>query len=252
MTETERRDWTQYRATGDVDVRNRLVERHLALVHHFAGRMKPRTGGAVEREDLVSAGVLGLMKAVSCYDPGRGFRFSTFAAQRIRGAMLDEMRRRDVAPRSIRRKQRQLEAARAQLCVELDRAPRHPELAAELEVDPQTLWRWKWDVGRSQRVSLSEVVAREGGESVVGEWAGWGSEGVEEEVARKQEVARLQRELETLSEREQLILRLYDLESCTLREIAARLGVTESRVSQLRSRALKRLRARLCDLREAA
>lgn len=252
MTETERRDWTQYRSTGDVDVRNRLVERHLALVHHFAGRMKPRTGGAVEREDLVSAGVLGLMNAVSCYDPGRGFRFSTFAAQRIRGAMLDEMRRRDVAPRSIRRKQRQLEAARAQLSVELDRAPRHPELAAVLEVDPQTLWRWKWDVGRSERVSLSEVVARDGGESVVGEWAGWGSEGVEEEVARKQEVARLRRELETLSEREQLILRLYDLESYTLREIAAKLGVTESRVSQLRSRALKRLRARLRDLREAA
>lgn len=252
MTETERRDWMQYRSTGNVDVRNRLVERHLALVHHFAGRMKPRTGGAVEREDLVSAGVLGLMNAVSCYDPGRGFRFSTFAAQRIRGAMLDEMRRRDVAPRSIRRKQRQLEAARAQLSVELDRAPRHPELAAVLEVDAQTLWRWKWDVGRSQRVSLSEVVARDGGESVVGEWAGWGLEGVEEEVSRRQEVARLRRELESLSAREQLILRLYDLESCTLREIAAKLGVTESRVSQLRSRALKRLRVRLCDLREAA
>lgn len=65
MTETERRDWAQYRATGDVDARNSLVARHLALVHHFAGRMKPRTGGAVDRDDLVSAGVLGLMKAVS-------------------------------------------------------------------------------------------------------------------------------------------------------------------------------------------
>lgn len=255
MTETERRDWTQYRATGDLDVRNRLVERHLALVHHFAGRMKPRTGGAVERDDLVSAGLLGLMNAVSCYDPGRGFRFSTFAAQRIRGAMLDEMRRRDVAPRSIRRKQRQLEAARAQLAVELDRAPRHGEMAAVLDVDPQTLWRWKWDVERSRRVSLSDVESREGEEGFVAgasECSVEGAAGVEEEVVRKQEVARLRRELETLTEREQLILRLYDLESCTLREIAAKLGVTESRVSQLRSRALKRLRTRLCDLREAA
>lgn len=75
MTGTERRDWKQYRSTGDVAVRNRLVERHLALVHHFAGRMKRRTRGALERDDLVSAGVVGLMNAVSCYDPGRGFRF---------------------------------------------------------------------------------------------------------------------------------------------------------------------------------
>lgn len=252
MTETERRDWTRYRATGDVEVRNRLVERHLALVHHFAGRMKPQTGGAVERDDLVSAGVLGLMDAVSCYDPGRGFRFSTFAAQRIRGAILDEMRRRDVAPRSIRRKQRQLEAARAQLSVELDRAPRHPELAAVLDVDPQTLWRWKWDVDRSQRVSLSEMVTWEGEERVMGEEAAGSTDGVEEELTRQQEVARLRRELESLPERDQLILRLYDLESCTLREIAAKLGVTESRISQLRSRALKQLRSQLCDMRDAA
>lgn len=252
MTEAERRDWTEYRTTGDVDVRNRLVERHLALVHHFAGRMKPWTGGAVEREDLVSAGVLGLMSAVSCYDPGRGFRFSTFAARRIRGAMLDEMRRRDVAPRSIRRKQRRLEAARAQLAVDLDRAPRHREVAAVLDVDPQTLWRWKWDVDRSHRVSLSEMGARECDEGLAVEATEWCSEGVDEALVRAQEVERLGRELESLSEREQMILRMYDLESHTLREIAGRLGVTESRVSQLRSRALKRLRARMCGLWEAA
>jgi RNA polymerase sigma factor FliA len=252
MTETERRDWTQYRATGDVAVRNRLVERHLALVHHFVGRMRPRTGDAVERDDLVSAGVVGLMNAVSSYDPGRGYRFSTFAAQRIRGAMLDEMRRRDVAPRSIRRKQRKLEAARAKLSVELDRSPRHPEMAEVLQVDPQTLWRWKWDVDRSRRVSLSDVERRDRESGDVVAVPEWNSDGVEERLTREQEVSRLQSELATLSEREQLILRLYDLESYTLREIAERLGVTESRISQLRTRALKRLRARLGDLREAA
>jgi RNA polymerase sigma factor FliA len=252
VTETERRDWSEYRSTGDVGVRNRLVERHLALVHHFAQRMEPRTGGAVERGDLISAGALGLMSAVSAYDPGRGFRFSTFAARRIRGAMLDEMRRRDVAPRSVRRKQRDVEDARERLAVELDRVPSHPELATELGVDPQTLWRWKWDVDRSRRVSLTDVVAGEDREvAFTGDWTGEEST-VEDRLSRDQETSRLRRELGTLSPREQLILRLYDLESNTLREIAGKLGVTESRVSQLRTRALARLRARMADMREAA
>lgn len=252
MTETERRDWNVYSSTGDVEVRNRLVERHLALVHHFARRMEPRTGGALEGDELVSAGVVGLIDAVSAYDPSRGFRFSTFAARRIRGAMLDELRQRDVAPRSVRRKQRKLEDARARLSVELDRSPRHPELAADLGVDAQTLWRWKWDVDRSRRVSLTEVVASEESRHGASESSMRADSGVEERLAREQEVARLRRELETLSEREQLIVRLYDLESKTLREIAGMLGVTESRVSQLRTRALGRLRARLNEMQGAA
>lgn len=250
MTETERRDWNDYRATGDVAVRNRLVERHLALVHHFARRMEPRVGGSMEGEELVSAGVVGLMDAVSVYDPSRGFRFSTFAARRIRGAMLDEVRRRDVAPRSVRRKQRKLETARARLSVELDRSPRPQELAEDLGVDLQTLWRWKWDVERSRRVSLTEVVG-EGRSRGRSAWEVRTEGGVEERLTREQAVARLRRELETLSEREQLIVRLYDLESMTLREIATKLGVTESRVSQLRTRALSRLRARLEPKRAA-
>lgn len=244
MTEMERRDWTDYRANGDVAIRNRLVERHLGLVHHFAQRMEPRVGGAVEGEDLVSAGVVGLMAAVSSYEPCRGFRFSTFAAVRIRGAMLDEMRRKDVAPRSVRRKQRKLEAARARLSVKLDRSPRPEELAGALGVDLQTLWRWDWDVERSRRVSLTEVVGEKGSRTGPA-WEAATEGGVEERLTREQAVARLRRELEMLSEREQLIVRLYDLESMTLREIATKLGVTESRVSQLRTRALGRLRARL-------
>lgn len=252
MTETERRDWNQYRATGDVEVRNRLVERHLALVHHFAGRMEPRAAGRFERDDLVSAGVLGLMNAVSAYDPSRGFRFSTFAAQRIRGAMLDEMRRDDVAPRSVRRRERDLARARARLSLELGRSPRHAELAEAMGVDSATLSRWQWDMDRGQRVSLTEGITAGVGASEDG--ASWlsRSTGPDDRLSRDQEVARLRRELETLSEREQLILRLYDLESLTLREIAVKLGVTESRVSQLRTRSLRRLRERLGDLREAA
>lgn len=250
MTETERRDWTEYRATGQVAVRNRLVERHLGLVHHFAHRMRPRTGGAVEVGDLVSAGAVGLMHAISSFDPDHGSRFSTFAASRIRGAMLDEMRGRDVAPRSVRRKQREMDRARDRLAVELDRTPRHPEVAEVLGVDPQKLWRWKWDVDRSRRVSLTDLLGLSEGGGMVLE-PGRDAD-VEERLSREVEAGRLRRELEQLPERERRILREYDLEGRTLREIGEGLGVSESRVSQIRTRALGRLREQMSDLREAA
>ena len=250
MTETERKDWREYRSTKDVGVRNRLVERHLALVHHFARRMEPQSAGALERADLVGAGVVGLMDAVAAFDPDRGYRFSTFAGTRIRGAMLDEIRRRDVAPRSVRRKQRQLEDARDRLAVELDRTPRHPELAQVLGVDSQTLWRWRWDVDRSRRVSLTDMGSSGGAPGSSGSWP---VPDVEERLVREQAVARLRGELARLPERERTILEMYDLEGgCTLKDVARRLGVSESRISQLRSRALARLRERLEGLPAAA
>ncbi|MGK7312448.1 MAG: sigma-70 family RNA polymerase sigma factor [Candidatus Longimicrobiales bacterium M2_2A_002] len=250
MTETERRDWREYRETGDVAVRNRLVERHLALVHHFAHRMRPRTGGAVEVGELVSAGTVGLLHAVSSFDPDVGSRFSTFAASRIRGAMLDEMRTQDVAPRSVRRKQRKMERARDRLAVELDRTPRHPELAEVLGVDPQQLWRWKWDVDRSRRVSLEDLLGSPSSDRG-GEEPGQGM-AVEERLALQSELVRLRAELSTLSDRDREVIELYDLEGWTLREIGERFGVSESRVSQIRTRALGRLREKMSDLREAA
>lgn len=250
MTETERRDWKEYRRTGDVGVRNRLVERHLGLVHHFAHRMRPRTGEKVEVNDLVSAGTLGLLHAVSSFDPTHGSRFSTFAAPRIRGAMLDEMRSRDVAPRSVRRKQREMDRARDRLAVETGRTPSHPEVADVLDVDPQKLWRWKWDVARSQRVSLTDLLGSPSSE--FGSREPGRSMKVEERLALESELARLRSELAALPERDREILELYDLEGWTLQEIGDRLGVSESRVSQLRTRALGRLRERMSDLRGAA
>lgn len=251
MTATERRDWDEYRSTGDVVARNRLVERHLGLVHHFARRMRPRTAGTVDLGDLVSAGAVGLLQAVSSYDPDHGSTFSTFAASRIRGAMLDEMRRRDVAPRSVRKKQRELQRARERLAVTLDRKPRPQELADELGVEPQDLWRWEWDVARSRRVSLSELRPAPS-PGLRGTREPSRPMDVEHRLSLEAEIARLQVELDRLPERERLVIRLYDLESLTLREIGERLGVTESRVSQIRSRALSRLRERMRDVKEAA
>jgi RNA polymerase sigma factor FliA len=241
---TERQEWKRYRATGDVEARNRLVERHVRLVYHFAQRLSARSGAGVEVAELVSAGVVGLLSAVSSFDPDRGYRFSTFAGARIRGAMLDELRSRDGAPRSVRRKEREMERASARLSVELERTPAHPEVARVLGVDASTLWRWKWDVARNREVSFSEGVEEAEGVEV--------AEGVEDRLTREAEVRRLRRELGELSERERLVVELYDMQSWKLREIADSLGVTESRVSQIRAGALRRLRSRMRDLRVAA
>lgn len=250
---TERNDWQAYRNRNDDGARERLIGRHIPLVRHFARRMVASAGSALSRDELVSAGMLGLLNAVDAYDPDRGFRFSTFAAPRIRGAMLDELRRRDPAPRSVRRRQRKLAETENRLTLHLERLPLHGEVAEKLGVDPSTLWDWKQDVVRARSVSLEEGVGGgpEGDSlrlSEVLRAESW--EDPEERVTTRQEVARLHQEMDELDERERLVLRLYDFQGMKLREIAAILDVTESRVSQIRTRALGRLRARMGDLRE--
>ncbi|HUG41764.1 MAG TPA: FliA/WhiG family RNA polymerase sigma factor [Longimicrobiales bacterium] len=251
---TERSDWRSYRRSGDEAARERLIERHVPLVRYFARRLTASLGGDVERDEVVSAGMLGLLDAVEAYDPERGYRFSTYAAPRIRGAMLDELRRRDDAPRSVRRRQRRLVETEERLAVELNRLPRHAEVAAVLGVDAGTLWGWKSDVLRANPVSLEDSVGggAGGGSRRLRDTVELDAPDAEGRVARQQEVERLHRELEGLEERERLVLRLYDFQEMKLREIAELLEVTESRVSQIRTRAIGRLRDRMADLRERA
>lgn len=250
---TEREDWRLYVQAGDEGARERLIEHHVPLVRYFARRLRESLGDSMDRDELVSAGMLGLVEAVDAFDPDRGCRFSTFAASRIRGAMLDEVRRRDDAPRTVRRRQRRLAETEERLTVQLNRSPRHGEVAETLGVDVVTLWGWKADVARTGTVSLEERVSGSapGGDArrlrdvVTAE-----GEDLEEGFARRQEVERLRLELEGLDERERLVLRLYDFQELKLREIADLLEVTESRVSQIRTRAIGRLRDRMGALRE--
>ncbi len=249
---TERADWLTYSQEGDEAARDRLIERHIPLVRYFAQRMATSLGARADRDELTSAGMLGLLDAVESYDPERGYRFSTFAAPRIRGAMLDELRRRDEAPRSVRRRQRQLAETEERLAVHLNRSPRHGEVAEVLGVDTCTLWGWKSDAARAVPMSLDERVGGDAGDGSRRFRDVVRLEGVdpEELLMQEQEAARLHRELDGLEERERLVLRLYDFQEMKLREIAVLLEVTESRVSQIRTRALGRLRDRLGDLRE--
>src|SRR3954447_11652941 len=138
--------WARYRTAGDPDARAQLLVRHLGLVHHVA-RDVARRIPSVELGELVSAGALGLMKALDSFDLSRGLAFSTYAVLRIRGAILDDLRSRDTTPRSVRVKRRRIESVAAALEGELGRAPTAKEAADRLDIDLATYWKWKDAVG---------------------------------------------------------------------------------------------------------
>jgi RNA polymerase sigma factor for flagellar operon FliA len=221
--------------------REQLAVRHMRLVYHIARRIQLGAGNAVELADLVSAGTIGLLHAIDSFDTQRNTAFSTFAMPRIRGAILDDLRRADPASRSVRRRQRDIRHAEDTLSHAFARAPRHQEVAQELGVDEETLWRWK---GAAEDVIQ---VALETGD------AGWFNsrmtaatgDDAQVELERQQRVARVRQELLSLTERERTVLALYYVEELKLREIAGLLGLTESRISQIRTGALARLRERM-------
>src|SRR3954454_5101143 len=134
--------------------RDAVLRQHLGLVYHVAKQLTRARANEVELDDLVSAGTLGLIDAFEHFDTSRGLAFSTFAAPRIRGAILDELRRLDRVPRSVRRKTRQIESASNALAISLVRRPGHAELAEGLGIDLETLWRWQTERESTQVVSM--------------------------------------------------------------------------------------------------
>src|ERR671936_122499 len=132
-------------ASGDHSARERLLTAHLSLVHHVARQVSRSLAANFDFDELVSAGTIGLMSALDSFDVSRGLAFSTYAVPRIRGAILDELRRQDHVPRSVRRKTRHIARARARLASTLDRAPGDRDTARHLGIDLETLWRWQAD-----------------------------------------------------------------------------------------------------------
>jgi RNA polymerase sigma factor for flagellar operon FliA len=232
-------------AAGDSSARDSLLTEHLSLVHHVARQLGRRLSDKVDHDELVSAGILGLMSAMGAFDSRRGLAFSTFAVPRIRGAILDELRRQDHVPRSVRRKTRDMEAARGALAARLCRAPDDDELAAELGVTLETLWKWQSDVESAVRLPLDRP-ARAGGETAPSSFLDLlhtePSDAVDEQIGREEEIALLRKAILDLREQERTVLGLYYFEELKIHQIAQILGVTDSRVSQVRSKALSRLR----------
>jgi RNA polymerase sigma factor for flagellar operon FliA len=230
---------------GDSTARDALLTENLSLVHHVARQLGRRLSDKVDHDELVSAGILGLMSAMGAFDPRRGLAFSTFAVPRIRGAILDELRRQDHVPRSVRRKTREIETARQALAAKLCRAPDDEELATEMGVTLETLWKWQSDVESAVRLPLDRPARTRGDAtavSVLDLLHTEPSEAVDEQIGREEEIALLRKAILELREQERTVLGLYYFEGLKIHEIARMLGVTDSRVSQVRSKALSRLR----------
>lgn len=244
--------WKEYKKTKAEPIRNFLMEKFLPLVRYNAERIYARLPDEVDIEDLMSAGIFGLKDAIAAFDLERKVKFETFCAPRIRGAILDELRRQDHVPRSVRKKARDLNAAREKIARRGSTVPTDQETAAELGVDLQTLWRWQADVEGSVQVPIDGgTSSHDEGAPTPGETlAGEDDFDIEAKLTFDAEVSILRDALMTLSKQERLVLTLYFYEELKLHEIATILELTESRVSQIRSKALGKLRAHMSPLRE--
>jgi RNA polymerase sigma factor FliA len=240
--------WLEYRRTRDKALRDRLIITYAPLVKYVAGRLGSGLPAHVEEADLVSYGLLGLMSAIDRYDPDRDIKFETYAIARIRGSIIDELRTLDWVPRSVRSRARSIERAIRELEAKLARAPTDAEIAARLGISTDELEESLIDISRSSIAALDELwsTAGEGDQVSLLEMLE-DPESVKPADALDETEVReaLAEAISRLPEREKLVVTLYYYEELTLREIGEVLGVTESRVSQLHTKAILRLRSRL-------
>lgn len=240
-------------AAGDVVARDALLRDNLNLVHYVAKQLSRSLSADADPDEMANIGTLGLMAALESFDARRGLAFSTYAVPRIRGAILDELRRLDHVPRSIRRKTREIAQARETLMRALGRAPLEAEVAAKLGIAVDTLWRWQADMERTMQVSLG---------ASDGEHEGAGPSPIEflratgaspdDRLLMEEQVASLRDAILELKEQQRTVLSLYYFEERNARTIAEVLGISESRVSQIRSKALTQLRQIMMPLKASA
>ena len=237
-------------ASGDDSARDALLRENLSLVHHVARQLSKSLAVEADFDELVSAGTLGLMTALRGFDPRRGLAFSTFAVPRIRGSILDELRRQDHVPRSVRRKARDISRARELLMRSLGRMPEDSEMAIQLGTDVQTVWRWQSEVEGAVHLSLTATAGDDGSTAPArAEFLSSEAESAEERLSREGEVSLLREAILQLNGQERTVLSLYYFEELKSAEIAEVLGISESRISQIRSKALTRLRTVLAPMR---
>jgi RNA polymerase sigma factor for flagellar operon FliA len=236
--------WTRYRSAGDPDARAQLLTRHLGLVHHVAREVSRRIP-SVELGELVSAGALGLMKALDSFDLSRGLAFSTYAVLRIRGAILDDLRSRDSTPRSVRVKRRRIESVAAALEAGLGRAPSPQEVADRLGIDLATYWKWKDAVGSYAEADTPRPIQGRRASRDAENHADPSATSAPQRLVESEHIVQLQQLISRLPEQQRRVLALYYYEELNLRQVGEILQVSESRVSQIRSQALRRLKAEI-------
>jgi RNA polymerase sigma factor for flagellar operon FliA len=243
--------WREYKRTKDQAIRDRLILTYAPLVKYVAGRLGSGLPAHVDENDLNSYGLLGLIGAIERFDPDRDIKFETYAIARIKGSIIDELRAMDWVPRSVRSRARDIERAIAELERKLMRAPTDEEIAEKLGLTTDELDDSLSEIGRSSIAALDELwtisSGSGGGDQVALIDTIEDTQGPEpqSELAQTELKEALGEAIARLPEREKLVVTLYYYEELTLREIGEVLGVTESRVSQLHTKAILRLKARL-------
>jgi RNA polymerase sigma factor for flagellar operon FliA len=249
-SEQSLRLWEEFRATRDLSLRNRLVLTYVPLVKHVVYRKLRELPVSCEAEDLISCGIESLIAALDLYDPDKGASLEPYLWTRIHGAVLDELRRRDWAPRSLRRLERDLKRARSTFAGAHGRPATGDELAGMLAMTPAELHDKEHEIANSDMTSLSSLVMSEGDttiELVDTIESDDESADPEQMAARQDAKIRFRRAFDRLSQRDREVAVLLYVKHLTLREIGEVIGVSESRVSQLHGRLKGRLRAALAD-----
>jgi RNA polymerase sigma factor for flagellar operon FliA len=242
--------WADYKATNSREARDRLIVHYSPLVKYVAGRVSVGLPQHIEQSDLVSYGIFGLIDAIDKFDTDRNIKFETYAIARIKGAIIDELRSIDWVPRSVRAKARLVEKAYAKLEAELLRTPSDEEVANEMGISEDDLHAIFNQISFVGLVALDEVLSGSGdrGESTtLGDTIPDKAEGpvAAFEVEEMKQI--LASAINRLGDREKIVLTLYYYEGLTLAEIGEVLGVTESRVCQIHTKAVLQLRARMSE-----
>ncbi len=240
--------WLEYQRTRDKAIRDRLILTYAPLVKYVAGRLGTGMPAHVDEGDLISYGLLGLIASIDRFDPSLEIKFETYAMARIRGSIIDELRSLDWVPRSIRTRAREIERAIRELEVKLERAPTDEEIAAKVGITEEELDESLTSISRTSIAALDELwsVSGEGDQTslldTLEDPTGDRPADVLDETETREILADA---IARLPEREKLVVTLYYYEELTLREIGEVLSVTESRVSQLHTKAILRLKSRL-------
>jgi RNA polymerase sigma factor for flagellar operon FliA len=242
--------WERYVADRDAGLRDRLILHYAPLVKYVAGRVGSGLPSHVEQADLVSYGTFGLIDAITRYEPSREVKFESYAMARIRGAIIDELRNTDWIPRSVRMKARQFERAVAELESRLQRTPSDEEVAEEMDMDVEDVRKFLGQLSLVNVVALDELLVDDDGGSprlvdTLQDSTALDPQAVAEHGEARQLLARA---VEQLPDREKVVVSLYYFEGLTLADIGRVLGVTESRICQLHTKAVLHLRTKLADI----
>ncbi len=236
--------WKKYASTKDAKVKETLIVEYAPVVKYVAGRLSIYLGNNVEFDDLVGYGIFGLIDAIDKFDIDKGIKFETYASLRIRGAIFDHIRKMDWVPRSVRKKQKLMDAAAQKLELEHGVNVEAQHMADELNISLKEFYKWEEQTKSLMLTSLEEHVDK-GGETRIESIGKSRFDSPEEGIEREETKKTLIEAINSLSEKEKMVITLYYYEELTLREISEILEVSESRISQLHTKALRKMKVYL-------